>query len=62
MIVDDAWATIGSCNLHRHSLGGSSEMNASIWDVAFARDLSERLWRRHEGDMFTLSPQRYACR
>ena len=62
MIVDDAWATIGSCNLHRHSLGGSSEMNASIWDVAFARDLRERLRRRHEGDMFTLSPQRYACR
>jgi cardiolipin synthase len=62
MIVDDIWATIGSCNLHRHSLGGSSEMNASIWDVAVVRDLSERLRRTHEGDMFTLSPQRYACR
>jgi phosphatidylserine/phosphatidylglycerophosphate/cardiolipin synthase-like enzyme len=62
MIVDDAWATIGSCNLHHHSLGGSTEMNASIWDVAFARDLRERLRCRHEGDMFTLSPQRYACR
>jgi phosphatidylserine/phosphatidylglycerophosphate/cardiolipin synthase-like enzyme len=62
MIVDDAWATIGSCNLHSHSLGGSAEMNASIWDVDFALDLRERLRGRHEGDMFTLSPQRYACR
>lgn len=59
MIVDDAWATIGSCNLHRHSLGGSSEMNASIWDAAVARDLRERLRRKHDGDMFSLSPERY---
>ncbi len=62
MIVDDAWATIGSCNLHSHSLGGSAEMNASIWDAAVARDLGDRLCRKHEGDMFTLSPERYACR
>lgn len=62
MIVDDVWATIGSCNLHRHSLGGSAEMNASIWDEAVARDLRERLRLKHEGDMFTLSPERYACR
>jgi phosphatidylserine/phosphatidylglycerophosphate/cardiolipin synthase-like enzyme len=62
MIVDDGWATIGSCNLHAHSLGGSAEMNASIWDAAVARDLRERLRRKHEGDMFTLSPERYARR
>jgi len=61
MIVDDAWATIGSCNLHAHSLGGSAEMNASIWDAAVARDLRDRLRRKHQGDMFTLSPERYAC-
>jgi phosphatidylserine/phosphatidylglycerophosphate/cardiolipin synthase-like enzyme len=62
MIVDDAWATIGSCNLHSHSLGGSAEMNASIWDAAVARDLRDRLRRKHEGDLFTLSPEFYACR
>jgi cardiolipin synthase len=62
MIVDDAWATVGSCNLHAHSLGGSAEMNASIWDEAVARDLRDRLRRKHEGDMFILSPERYACR
>ncbi|HEY4168920.1 MAG TPA: phosphatidylserine/phosphatidylglycerophosphate/cardiolipin synthase family protein, partial [Reyranella sp.] len=36
MIVDDAWLTIGSCNLHRYSMGGHSEMNASVWDAAVA--------------------------
>jgi len=60
MIVDDAWATIGSCNLHRNSLGGHSEMNASIWDASVVRDLRERLHRKHEGDMFTLAPESYA--
>jgi phosphatidylserine/phosphatidylglycerophosphate/cardiolipin synthase-like enzyme len=57
MIVDDVWATIGSCNLHELSLGGSAEMNASIWDATVARDLRARLAR---DDMFTLSPQAYA--
>ena len=61
MIVDEAWATIGSCNLHRYSMSENSEMNASIWDAAVARDLRETLRRKHN-DMFTLSPERYACR
>ena len=60
MIVDDAWATLGSCNLHAYSLDGHSEMNASIWDEAVVRDLRDRLRHEHEGDMFTLSPERYA--
>ena len=60
MIVDDVWATIGSCNLHRYSMSENSEMNASIWDAAVARDLRERLRRKHDGDMFTLSPEFYA--
>lgn len=60
MIVDDAWATIGSCNLHRYSLGGHTEMNAAIWDEAVVRDLRDRLRRKHEGDMFTLAPEQYA--
>lgn len=29
--ADDVWATIGSCNLHRYSLFGSGEMNATFW-------------------------------
>lgn len=43
MLVDDVWATIGSCNLHAFSLMGHCEMNASIWDEAVARDLRQRL-------------------
>jgi phosphatidylserine/phosphatidylglycerophosphate/cardiolipin synthase-like enzyme len=61
MIVDETWATLGSCNLHRYSMSENSEMNASIWDAGAARDLRERLRRKHT-DMFTLSPERYACR
>ena len=47
MVVDDAWATIGSCNLHRPSLYGNAEMNASIWDAAFARELRCALLSEH---------------
>jgi cardiolipin synthase len=49
MIVDDAWSTIGSCNLHANSLGGQTEMNASIWDAAVARDLRCALFQKHLG-------------
>ncbi len=43
MLVDDAWATIGSCNLHANSLSGHTEMNASIWDGDVVRALRCRL-------------------
>ncbi len=49
MIVDDVWTTIGSCNLHANSLGGATEMNASIWDATVARDLRCALFQRHLG-------------
>jgi phosphatidylserine/phosphatidylglycerophosphate/cardiolipin synthase-like enzyme len=47
MLIDDAWATIGSCNLHTHSLAGHSEMNASIWDPEVARALRCQLLAEH---------------
>jgi cardiolipin synthase A/B len=49
MLVDDAWATIGSGNLHAYSLFGSTEMNASIWDKAFVRALRCELFAEHLG-------------
>jgi cardiolipin synthase len=49
MLVDDAWATIGSANLHAYSLFGSTEMNASIWDGAFVRALRCELFAEHLG-------------
>jgi cardiolipin synthase A/B len=59
MIVDEEWATIGSCNLHAFSLGGHSEMNASIWDAGIAHALRNHLRCQHAGDMFTLEPRLY---
>lgn len=50
MIVDDAWATIGSCNLHAFSLTGHCEMNASIWDETVARDLRRQLLSLRVGE------------
>ncbi|WP_337268672.1 phospholipase D-like domain-containing protein [Oryzifoliimicrobium ureilyticus] len=47
MIVDDVWATIGSCNLHSYSLGRHTEMNASIWDAAIAKSLRCELFVEH---------------
>jgi cardiolipin synthase len=49
MLIDDVWATVGSCNLHAFSLAGHSEMNASIWDEAVARALRCTLFTRHLG-------------
>jgi phosphatidylserine/phosphatidylglycerophosphate/cardiolipin synthase-like enzyme len=49
MLVDDAWATIGSCNLHANSLGGHVELNASIWDGAVVRALRCELLAEHLG-------------
>jgi phosphatidylserine/phosphatidylglycerophosphate/cardiolipin synthase-like enzyme len=49
MLVDDAWATIGSCNLHAHSLTGHSEMNAAIWDPKVVRALRCELFSEHLG-------------
>jgi cardiolipin synthase len=49
MLVDDAWATIGSCNLHAYSLSGHTEMNAAIWDPSVVRTLRCQLLAEHLG-------------
>ena len=49
MLIDDAWATIGSCNLHRNSLFGHTEMNASFWDPKVVRSLRCELFAEHLG-------------
>lgn len=50
MLIDDAWATIGSCNLHRYSLSGHTEMNATFWDPPVVRALRSRLLAEHLGE------------
>jgi cardiolipin synthase len=47
MLVDDGWATIGSCNLHAFSLTGNTEMNAAIWDPKVVRALRRELLAEH---------------
>ena len=47
MLIDDAWATIGSCNLHEHSLYGHSEMNAAFWDPVTVHALRCELFAEH---------------
>jgi cardiolipin synthase len=49
MLVDDTWATIGSCNLQSNSLFGHSELNASIWDPTVVRGLRCALLSEHLG-------------
>jgi phosphatidylserine/phosphatidylglycerophosphate/cardiolipin synthase-like enzyme len=50
MLIDDAWATIGSCNLHSNSLYGHTEMNASFWDAEVVRALRRALLAEHLGE------------
>jgi cardiolipin synthase len=47
MLVDDSWATIGSRNLHAHSLFGHTEMNASFYDPNVVRALRCQLLSEH---------------
>ncbi len=49
MIVDDVWATAGSCNLHRYSLDGNSELNVAFADPAVVRALRCELLAEHLG-------------
>lgn len=47
MIVDDEWATVGSCNLHRYSLFGNGELNVAFHDAQAVRALRVALFREH---------------
>jgi cardiolipin synthase A/B len=49
MLIDDTWATIGSCNLHRNSLFGHTELNASLWSFEHVRSLRRTLLAEHLG-------------
>lgn len=49
MMVDDCWATIGSCNIASQSFFCDTELNAAIWDEDFTRDLRATLLKEHLG-------------
>jgi phosphatidylserine/phosphatidylglycerophosphate/cardiolipin synthase-like enzyme len=47
MLIDDEWATVGSCNLHRFSLFGNGEMNAAFSDPSTVRTFRSELLQEH---------------
>jgi len=49
MIIDDVWATVGSCNLHRYSMYGNSELNIAVADAVTVRALRCELLAEHLG-------------
>jgi phosphatidylserine/phosphatidylglycerophosphate/cardiolipin synthase-like enzyme len=49
MLVDDEWATVGSCNLHRYSLFGNGELNAAFSDARSVRAMRVALFQEHLG-------------
>jgi phosphatidylserine/phosphatidylglycerophosphate/cardiolipin synthase-like enzyme len=49
MLVDDAWATIGSTNVADRSFQLDTELNASIWHEASVRALRAELLHEHLG-------------
>ena len=49
MLIDDAWATVGSCNLHRYSLFGNGELNVAFAAPDTVRALRCELLHEHLG-------------
>jgi phosphatidylserine/phosphatidylglycerophosphate/cardiolipin synthase-like enzyme len=49
ILIDDEWASIGSCNVHHYSMNGNSELNAAYHDPASVRALRVELFREHLG-------------
>jgi phosphatidylserine/phosphatidylglycerophosphate/cardiolipin synthase-like enzyme len=49
MLIDDEWATVGSCNLHHFSLFGNSEMNVAFAEPNTVRAFRCELLREHLG-------------
>ena len=60
MLVDDEWASVGSCNLHRYSLFGNGELNAAFSDARSVRAMRIALFQEHLGTDTTQADDREA--
>lgn len=49
MLIDDEWASVGSCNVHHYSMHGNGELNAAYHDPVSVRALRVALFREHLG-------------
>jgi cardiolipin synthase A/B len=47
MLMDDAWATVGSANLHHHSLFGNGELNVAMYSPEAVRGFRVALFEEH---------------
>ncbi|MFN8576446.1 MAG: phosphatidylserine/phosphatidylglycerophosphate/cardiolipin synthase family protein [Candidatus Sericytochromatia bacterium] len=50
MTIDDAWATIGSCNADARAFHDNQEFNVAISDVAFAQEVNKTFFDYHIQD------------
>jgi phosphatidylserine/phosphatidylglycerophosphate/cardiolipin synthase-like enzyme len=50
LLIDDCFATIGSCNVGARSFFGDTELNASFWDPHAVRALRCELLAEHLGE------------
>jgi cardiolipin synthase len=48
-VIDDAWATIGSCNIGARSFFGDTELNVTFWSPDVARQFRVDLLQEHLG-------------
>lgn len=48
-VIDDAWVTIGSCNIASRSFFGDTEMNVTFWSPKIARRFRADLLQEHLG-------------
>ena len=62
LLVDDAWATIGSTNVAERSFHSDTELNASVWHAPTVRGLREALLREHLARDTSLLDDRAALR
>ncbi len=49
ILIDDEWASVGSCNVHHYSMHGNGELNAAYRDPVSVRALRVELFREHLG-------------
>ena len=47
ILIDDEWASVGSCNLHHHSLFGNGELNVAFHDPVTVRAMRVELFGEH---------------
>lgn len=47
MLIDDEWATVGSCNLHHYSLFGNGELNVAFCDATSVQAMRVALCQEH---------------